>query len=248
MHYELMVNGLKINAEYQKEEIEEIFIPLLDRWELLAKEKKHRIFVFLAAPPGCGKTTLSLFLESLSQDRAYPIQAIGMDGFHYPNAYLDHHTMIEEGKEYLLRERKGSCDTFDKERLKEKIREGKNSDNLWPIYSRAIHDVVEDQIQLQKPIILLEGNYLLLNGKGWEDLIKECDDCVFLFAKEELLKHRLVERKMAGGMKREDAERFYEQSDQKNIVQVLEHHHPANITLYLEKNRIMKGENEYVDL
>ena len=60
--YQLLVNGHIIHAQYDEHNIQEIFIPLLQRWTHLQKEKKKRLLVLLAAPPGAGKTTLSLFL------------------------------------------------------------------------------------------------------------------------------------------------------------------------------------------
>ena len=50
-----------------------------------------RTIVFLAAPPGAGKSTLAAVLERLAQSQpGMPrVQAVGMDGFHHTNAYLD---------------------------------------------------------------------------------------------------------------------------------------------------------------
>ena len=239
MEYKFKVNDLEVKAIYSKEEVENIFLPLVKKWTLLQKQLNRRIFVFLAAPPGCGKTTLSLFLEYISkQSKEYSeIQAIGMDGFHYTNEYLKNHTFIEEGKVLCLKERKGNYATFDKESLKAMIVEGRNKDNLWPIYSRKLHDPIENQIKLEKNIILIEGNYLLLNKYGWEDLIECCDDSVFVLAKEEELKERLIQRKMAGGLSYIQAEAFYINSDIKNIHLVLNSHHKANTTILMEHGK-----------
>ena len=95
MKYEFVVNGLTIDAMYHEEDVENIFKPLLKKWKKIQEERKERIFVFLAAPAGCGKTTLSLFLQYLSKEEGFQeIQAIGMDGFHYYNAYLKTHFFV----------------------------------------------------------------------------------------------------------------------------------------------------------
>lgn len=236
--YHFVVNGLEIKANYHEEDVKEIFLPLLKRWTNLQKEKNKRIFVFLAAPPGCGKTTLSLFLEMLSKEERFSeVQAIGMDGFHYTNEYLSNHTFEEDSKILCLKKRKGNYATFDKESLKYKIIEGKEKDNLWPIYSRELHDPIKDQICLKNDIILLEGNYLLLNEHGWEDLIDYCDDSIFLYSDIEVLKKRLIERKVKGGLSLEEATKFYLDSDCKNIEKVLYHSHQANIMLEIKENR-----------
>lgn len=237
--FKINVNGLEVKAKYHSKDIETVFIPLLKRWTNIYKEKQKRIFVFLSAPAGCGKTTLALFLEALSKDIAEveTIQAIGMDGFHYPNAYLEAHTFEEDGIIVPLRKRKGNFATFDKESLKKKIIEGKTCDNFWPIYSREIHDPIQDKIQLNKNIILMEGNYLLLNKYGWEDLITYSDDHLFITCDEAMLKERLIGRKIAGGHSVEEANAFYEDSDKKNVQMILCHSHTANITLINKDGR-----------
>lgn len=244
MEYTLKVNGLKVNASYCEDEINEIFIPLLKRLTKLQKQYQRRIFVFLSALPGCGKTTLSLFLEYLSmQSNLYTkIQAIGMDGFHYPNDYLETHYMQEEGRKVLLKDRKGSYASFDIRKLQERILEGKYKNNHWPIYSRNLHDVIEDKIILKEDIILLEGNYLLLNGYGWENMINYCDDSIFIEADESKVKERLIERKIQGGLKRVEAVDFYHKSDYKNVMLLMNCHHQANIELLMKEHKLIKKE------
>ena len=64
-----------------------------------AEKAGRRILVFLSAPPGTGKTTLVQFLEYLSEQEvdAEPIQAIGLDGFHYHQQYILTHEACVEG-------------------------------------------------------------------------------------------------------------------------------------------------------
>ena len=77
--FQLDVNGHLITAKFDEDNIQNIFIPLLKKWTHMQKEKNQRILILLAAPPGCGKTTTSLFLEYLSHhiDEITPIQTIG---------------------------------------------------------------------------------------------------------------------------------------------------------------------------
>lgn len=244
MIYTFEVNGLKVNASYSEKEINEIFIPLLERLTKLQKQYDRRIFVFLSAVPGCGKTTLSLFLEYLSRqrDEYTNIQAIGMDGFHYPNAYLESHYMQEDGKDVLLMNRKGSYASFDIVKLQAKIIEGKQRDNIWPTYSRNIHDVIQDVIPLKEKIVLLEGNYLLLNNYGWQYMIDYCDDSIFIEADESEVKERLIERKIKGGLTKEEAIHFYHNSDYKNVMLLMHNHHQANVELLMKEHRLFKKE------
>ena len=67
MKIELTVNGLKIQAQYQNEEIENVHKPLLHMLAALQTvNPQRRTVVFLCAPPGTGKSTLTTFWEYLA--------------------------------------------------------------------------------------------------------------------------------------------------------------------------------------
>lgn len=59
-----------------------------------------------------------------------------------------------------------------------------------------LHDPVEDAVYVDGDIVILEGNYLLLNEDGWRDLSKMADYTISIKADPEMLKKRLVERKI----------------------------------------------------
>ena len=66
--YDININGIDVNATYNDKAIDEIFLPLLKKLTAMQKEKGRLILVFLAAPPGAGKSTLCSFLETLSKE------------------------------------------------------------------------------------------------------------------------------------------------------------------------------------
>lgn len=204
-----------------------------------------RTIVFLAAPPGAGKSTLAAVLERLAQSRpGMPrVQAVGMDGFHHTNAYLDRHTLdCPDGKPVSLRSIKGAPETFDVEGLACALHETRVSSDpvRWPAYSRVVHDVVADGPLVSAPIVIVEGNNLLLDESPWRDLAELCDLSIFVEADEAMLRERLVARKVRGGLARTEAERFFEQSDGKNVRRVLAHRCPADITLTLDSSGRMR--------
>jgi len=214
--YKLIVNGLNVYAHYSKTNIREIFIPLLKRLTKLQKEKSKRILVILAAPPGSGKSTICTYLEKLSKEREEftNIQCIGMDGFHYHQDYLNSHSTIRNGEEILLAKIKGSPETFDLPLLTERIKKITSGENCrWPIYDRNIHNPVDNVINITSDIILLEGNYLLLKTN------------------ENLLRKRLIDRKVAGGKSIEEATSFVDYSDMVNIKTCLEKSKKGDLTL-----------------
>lgn len=95
----MSVNGLPQRVRYRTDTVEHLFLPLLRRLTELQRRSGRRCIVFLAAPPATGKTTLAQFLAQLSRTEAglTPVQALGMDGFHYPNRCLAAHTIRQGG-------------------------------------------------------------------------------------------------------------------------------------------------------
>lgn len=53
--YKINVNGHIVHAQFDEDNIQNIFIPLLQKWTNLQKEKNQRILVLLAAPLGVEK-------------------------------------------------------------------------------------------------------------------------------------------------------------------------------------------------
>lgn len=217
----LNVNGQMVEAIYREEDIETIFKPLLERWYKMYQAKKKRIIVGLAACPGSGKSTLSLFLETLfcALYKDVSFQSIGMDGFHYTNQAL---------KEKQLLNEKGSPNTFDVYKLKEYIIKTKKEDCFWPAFSRIVHEPVENEVFIQSDIVLIEGNYLLSEESPWNEIGMELDDTVFMYVDKEILKERLIQRKSLS-IGYEKACLFYENSDSKNIDYVLNTKRKANV-------------------
>lgn len=238
MIYQFKVNDLEIEVDYPQEDIEEVYLPLLEKLTNLQKAKNRRLIVFLAAPPGCGKTTLSYFLQYLSNERKEitPIQALGIDGFQYTQNYLNN-TMIN-GK--FLAKYKGSPETFDVDSLIEKIQKLLNENISWPLYSRKLHDPIYDAIKVEKDIILIEGNYLLLNQGKWAELNSYCDYSIFLKNDYDVLEKRLIERKVMGGSSLKEATEHYQVSDSKNVLTVLNNSLPADLVIELNDNKVKR--------
>lgn len=229
------VNGFDIEAEYRDREIREIFLPLLEKMNVKRREKGSRLIVYLAAPPGTGKTTLSLFLEYLYKEQNFPysFQSISMDGFHHEKVYLLNHWIKVGGTNIPLNNVKGSPESFDLTSLKCKLEELAESSVEWPLYDRNLHDVSKETIVVDSEIVFVEGNWLLLNEEGWKEIKDYSDFSMFIEAPEDLLRSRLIERKMMGGLPRSEAEIFYENSDKKNIFRVLNNRHESSVVLRL---------------
>lgn len=236
--YTFQVNGFQIHARYYSADIDEIFLPLLRELSRRQKAKNKRLLVLLAAPPGVGKTTLSLLLEQLSRERSdiLPIQAVGLDGFHYPQAYLDSHTAFVNGAAVPMKTVKGCPETFDLEQIIDKVKLLREHEVAWPLYDRNLHDVVEDGLWAHGKIVLIEGNWLLLDEPKWRSIKDFSDYSVFVSAEETMLKERLIQRKITGGLSPVQAEEFYNRSDYHNIRRVMDNRLTGDMDLQLLKN------------
>lgn len=236
--YLFTVNGFEMETIYNQETIDKVFMPLLEKFTELQKEKASRIVVFLAAPPAVGKTTLCQFLEYLSQQKedVTEVQALGLDGFHYHSEYINSHDAVVLGKTVPMKTVKGCPETYDTEKLQKKLEKIKQENILWPIYDRNIHDVVEDVTEVTKDIVLIEGNWLLLNEEPWKSIKEIADYTILIQSAEETLKERLIGRKIKGGLSREEAEAWYVNSDSVNVKRVLQTSIPGDLMLKVEND------------
>lgn len=233
MLFDLNINGFGLTAEYPDATVENVLLPLLRKLSALHRLEQRRIILLLAAPPGTGKSTLAAVLEELSRRYDYltNVQALGMDGFHRHQDYLLSHTIIHNGEEIPMAKIKGMPETFDAEKLRRTLLATQSGLVRWPVYDRRIHDVVEDAVEVTGDILIVEGNWLLLDRPVWRDLPR--DMTVFIGATEDQLRERLIARKMRGGLSREDAEIFYDRTDGPNVRLCMAESLPADLSLVL---------------
>ncbi len=232
----LNINGLELDARFSKNAIDNIFKPFLRKLTELQGMMDRKVVAYLAAPPATGKTTLAQFLEKLSrEDQMFTnIRALGMDGFHFDSDYLKSNKILHDGAEILMNDIKGAPETFDVDAMQIKLREVRQEGTNWNTYDRVIHDVVHDALSVEDDIVLVEGNYLLLDEPRWTNIRVLADYTVFVKAAPELLKERLISRKQKTGLTREQAENFYAKSDSRNVIRVLENSAAANETWELQ--------------
>lgn len=238
--FEFCVNGLTIRAEFSPQDTRNIFIPLLERLTRLQAEKKRRIAVFLAAPPAAGKSTLCCYLEHLSRTLPglTPVQAVGIDGFHYCQEYLDSHEIERDGRIIPLKTIKGAPETYDVEKLRGLLARLDEENQFWPLYSRRIHNPVENAVEIREKILILEGNWLLLDEAPWNSL--SCDYSIFLRAGDESQLERIVQRKMMGGFSEEHARRIVRSNDWPNIQRCMSHSRRGDLNLATNENSTLE--------
>lgn len=132
---------------------------------------------------------------------------------------------------------KGAPITFDLDKFLGKLEELKaNPVCKWPLYDRLLHNPVEDKITVEGDIILLEGNYLLLDTEEWNGLSSFADYTISLTADEDLLRKRLIERRIACGHPKEESADFVDFSDMANVRLCLKHSKKADLMLHVNEN------------
>ena len=189
---------------------------------------RSRLMVAIAGPPGAGKSTVADALALALNDRLpdHPAEVVPMDGFHYDNAILDARH---------LRARKGAPETFDADgflALLRRLRTEKG-DIATPVFDRTV-DLSRGSARIighQQRLLIVEGNYLLLNRPVWRELPAFFDVTVFLQPTVETIEKRLIQRWLDYGLDPEAAALRARGNDLVNAKIVLAESRPADITL-----------------
>jgi pantothenate kinase len=171
-----------------------------------------RVILGIAGAPGSGKST---FAEWIRQQFG-PGQAVvvPMDGFHLGNAIIDGTP---------LRQRKGAMETFDAGGYLSLLRRLVRRDEpvvYAPEFRRTLDEPVAASIAVpaEVPLIITEGNYLLMEHQPWKDVRAQLDEVWFVDTPPVLRLARLVERHVSFGMDRTAAEAWANGPDEANAV------------------------------
>ncbi len=183
-----------------------------------------RKILALVAPPGAGKSTLA---QTLLNHFGGALQVVPMDGFHLANSEL-----LRLGR----RSRKGAPDTFDAAgyvallaRLK--AQQPGDAAVYAPEFRRDLEEAVAGAIAVhaQTPLIVTEGNYLLLEDAPWAQVRTLVDECWYLDVPPALRQARLLARHMQFGRTREAALAWMEQTDEPNAARIAQTRQRADI-------------------
>jgi len=157
--------------------------------------------------PGAGKSTLASALAD-----AVDAVVVPMDGFHLAQAELERLGRAD---------RKGAPDTFDAHGFIALLRRLQTADapvTYAPQFRREIEEPVAGAIPVPReaPLVIVEGNYLLLDESPWDQVHGLLDECWFVEIDEEVRVERLIARHEAHGRSPEQARAFALGSDQAN--------------------------------
>jgi hypothetical protein len=220
----LFLDQTQTPLEIDRAQVEQFYQPLATAL-LSPSSSAPRLMVAVVGPPGSGKTAFATILTAVVNAEAHDEVAalVGLDGWHYPNAYLASH-FIERNGEYIpLQLIKGSPETFDAavafDCLSQIRRGGRVS---FPVYSRTSHQPIPagGTIESLHRIVVVEGNYLLLDEEPWRCFRQLFDIRLFISASPETLVNGLMERHVRGGKTWSAAERQVQEVDLANAQRV----------------------------
>lgn len=184
--------------------------------------KQGRFLTALAGPPGAGKSTLAAELVAALGQGA---KAVPMDGFHYDDAVLH-----ARG----ARNRKGAPDTFDAQGFFHLLRRLRVEDEVAiPLFDRdlEISRAGADIVTANDRLLVVEGNYLLLNESPWPQAAPLFDLTVWIDVPEAELDRRLLDRWAHYGKTPEQARTWIDGNDLPNIRRVTQNSAPADLTI-----------------
>lgn len=167
----------------------------------------------IAGPPGGGKTTTT---TAIANSATEPCAIVPVDGFHLSNHQLRRIERLD---------RKGAPDTFDVAGLVTTLQRLRTA--RGEVYIPGFDHVVDEPIAAEHVVlpdaslVLVEGNYLLLDEGPWSHVRALLDAVIFVDEPWSVARPRLVARQIAKGKDRERAQAWVDRSDKANFDIVL---------------------------
>lgn len=194
---------------------------LLSRARDLAGRGGRRM-LGITGSPGTGKSTLAAQVVDELTELA---MLVPMDGFHLAQDRLVALDRVAT---------KGAIDTFDVDgfvHLLARLRAADEDVVYAPAFRRDIEDPIAGAIAVRRdlPLVVVEGNYLLVQDGAWGRVRPLLDEVWFLQPDESVRMSRLIARHMEFGRDRDAAERRSTGSDQVNAERIVRTGHLADV-------------------
>jgi pantothenate kinase len=169
----------------------------------------RRALLGIAGPPGAGKSTLAAELAGRLGASA---GMIGMDGFHLSQPFLAQAGRLD---------RKGAIDTFDAEgfvSLVRRLRHAPEEVIYAPEFRRDREESIAAAVVIEPraELVIVEGNYLLVDRDPWSELDDLFDEIWYCDCQEQVRIQRLIARHRDAERSEQEARKWALGSDQKN--------------------------------
>jgi pantothenate kinase len=194
-----------------------------------------RTMLGITGAPGAGKSTLAAALCGALGDEA---AVVGMDGFHLARVEL---------RRLGRQSTKGAPDTFDADgyaALLTRLRENRDPVVYAPMFDRDLEEPVGSAVPVPRevPLVVTEGNYLLLDEEPWTTARSRLDEVWFLDLPEDVRTTRLTARHERYGMPAPVAsERVTTGTDGENARLVEATRHRADLVLRVSDEALGSG-------
>ena len=194
----------------------------------------RRVLLGITGSPGAGKTTIAKQLvasidATVGSDEEEPAAAyLPMDGYHLANSTLDR---------LGIHDRKGAIDTFDGWGFVAMLRRLLNETDhtvYAPSFDRNVDEGIAGEIAIppSAPIIVVEGNYLLIDRAPWADIRGLLAETWFCETPEAERLRRLVDRHERHGRSSEEAEAWAKTVDGANAELIEPTQVRADLTVF----------------
>lgn len=183
---------------------------LVDRARALARPGRRRI-LGLTGAPGAGKSTVAAHLVAALGPATAVL--VPMDGFHLADVVL---------RALGRRDRKGAPDTFDDDgyaALLERLHAAHPGRTVYaPQFRREIEEPIGSAVPVdpEVPLVVTEGNYLLLDQGRWPHARALMDEVWYLAVDDDVRRRRLVRRHEEFGRSPEAARAWALGTDERN--------------------------------
>lgn len=169
----------------------------------------RRTLVGITGPPGAGKSTVA---RALRARLAAGAALVGMDGFHLAQTELERLGRAD---------RKGAPDTFDSygyAALLSRLRANADPVVYAPLFDRGLEDAIAGSVAIEQsvPVVVTEGNYLLLRQDGWTAAAAQLDVVWYLDVPDDVRRERLLRRHRRYGRSPESARSWALVRDERN--------------------------------
>ncbi|MDE0591468.1 phosphoribulokinase [Halocynthiibacter sp. C4] len=166
------------------------------------------------------------YLNAQAASETPAAELVPMDGYHLDNRIL---------KARGLLARKGAPETFDASGFCNAIRRLQSTEKelFFPLFDRQLDLSIANAIAIHQetPIIVVEGNYLLLNSDPWKSLANVYSATIFVSPTLEVLENRLIQRWIEHGFDSAAALKRAKMNDLPNAELVINNSVDADLTL-----------------